>query len=307
MFSIALHENGPAATLRGINRAESLGVPAVWLTSGTQEQMTVLAVAAAQTRSIRLGTAVVPTWLRHPLILAQQTAVIDALAPGRFTLGIGPSHEPMMRDIFGIDFKRPVTQTREYLQILRQSFTTGRVDFDGDFFAVHAPTAPKVEVPIMVSALREASFRLGGEFADGAIAWVCPPRYLATKARQALLRGAAEAGRAVPPLIGHVFLAVCENDEAVRADARERLALYPRLPFYAKMLAEAGDAEGGSGLVSDRMIESVVIHGHEDACVEKLRAFKAQSTADQVIASLMVVGMEREAGLDAAMRVVARA
>lgn len=307
MFGIALHENGPAATLRGIARAEHLGVPSVWLTSGTQEQMTVFAVAAAQTRTIRMGTAVVPTWLRHPLVLAQQAAVIETLAPGRFTLGVGPSHEPMMRGVFGVDFNRPVTQAREYLKILRQAFSTGHVDFDGQFFQVHAPVAPKVEVPLMVSALRETSFRLAGEITDGAIAWVCPAPYLATKARRALLQGAAEAGRAVPPLIGHVMLAVCENAQAVLNDARDRLAMYPRLPFYAKMLSEAGDHESGAGRVSNRMIESIVIHGTEDECVEKLRAFKAESTADQVIASLMVVGMEREAGLDAAMRVVAKA
>ena len=307
MFTIALHENGPLATLEAIARAEALGVSAAWLTSGTQEQMTVLAVAASQTRSIRLGTAVVPTWLRHPVVLAQQTAVIEALAPGRFTLGVGPSHAPLMADMYGIEFTRPLTQSREYIAVLRQAFTSGKVDFDGDFFHVHAPAAPKSAVPIMLSALREASFAAAGACADGAIAWVCPAPYLASKARTALEAGAREAGRETPPLIGHVMLAVCEDETQVRADARERLAIYPRLPFYARMLDEAGDAEGAAGRVSDRMIDAIVVHGSEDACVEKLRAFKQASTADQLIASIMVVGRARPDGLEAAMRVVARA
>lgn len=307
MIGIALHESGPSATLEWIRRADESGVAAVWLTSGSAEQMCLLSVAAVQTKTIRLGTSVVPTWLRHPLVLAQQAAVVAELAPGRFVLGIGPSHKPMMEGVFGVEFRRPLTQTREYLEVLRQGFTAGRVDFDGEFLHVHAPSVPRAEAPLMISALREASFKLAGERADGAIAWICPAPYLRSKARKALEAGAQIAGRPAPPLIAHTFLCVSTDTSAVRDDARKRLAIYPRLPFYARMLAEAGDEEAAAGKVSDRMIDSVVIHGSEDECVEKLRRFKRDAAAEEVIASLMVAGADRAAGLEAGMRVVARA
>jgi probable F420-dependent oxidoreductase len=307
MIGIALHESGPSRTLEWIRRADELGVPSVWLTSGSVEQMSILSAAAATTRRIRLGTAVVPTWLRHPLLLAQQAATIADLARGRLVLGVGPSHRPMMEGVYGVDFRKPLQQTREYVAVLRQASRQGKVEFDGQFFHVHAPAAPTLEAPIMISALQPGSFRLAGEIADGAIAWVCPAAYLATKARTALEEGEGkrpEGKTARPLLIAHTFLCVGDDEDAIRADARQRLALYPRLPFYARMLAEAGDDEAASGVVSDRMIDSVVVYGGVEACAEKLRRFKEEAGADEVIASLMAAGPDRDGGLEAGLRAV---
>lgn len=303
-FGLALHESGATTILDWIRRAEAAAVPAVWLTSGSSEQMTLLAIAATQTEHIRLGTAIVPTYTRHPIVLAQQAALIGTLAPGRFTLGIGPSHRPLMHDQLGFDFVRPLAQTREYLEVLRQASQQGSIDFDGDFFHVHVPAIAKFDAPIMISALREASFRAAGAHADGAIPWICPAPYLAKRARPAMEDAARKAGRPTPKLMAHTFLCVNDDDAAVKADAQQRLAMYPRLPFYAEMLRDAGDEEAASGVVSDRMIASVVIHGSESACVDKLQAFAAESTADEVIASVMVVGSDRTHGLEAAIRVM---
>lgn len=305
-FGIALHESGVERTLSWIRRADAAGVYAVWLTSGSGEQMTLLAAAAMQTRAIRLGTAIVPTFTRHPVVLAQQAAVVATLAPGRFVLGVGPSHRPFMEAVFGVDFHQPLLQTCEFLEVLRQALERGSIDFDGRFFHVHVPSIQRAEVPLMISALREGSFRLAGERADGAIAWICPAPYLASRARPALEKAASEANRPVPRLVAHAFLCVHANAAAVRADARQRLAMYPKLPFYAAMLREAGDAEGAAGRVSDRMIDAIVIHGREDECVYKLRQFATEATADEVIASAMALGPDREVGLEAVVRVVAQ-
>jgi hypothetical protein len=105
-------------------------------------------------------------------------------------------------------------------------------------------------------------------------------------------------------MIAHTFLCVNTDVAAVREDARARLAMYPKLPFYAKMFAAAGDAEAGSGKVSDQLIDSVVIYGSESECIEKLLAFKEKARADEVIASLMVASGDRGQGLSAGLRVV---
>jgi len=304
-FGIALHESGAARTLQSLRRADELGVAAAWLTSGSGEQMTLLAAAGATTSRIGLGTAIVPTYPRHPVVLAQQAAVLAAVAPGRFRLGVGPSHRPLMEDGLGLAFRRPLSHLREYVAILRQALDLGQVDFDGEHFHVHVPRAERASVPILVSALREASFRLAGEIADGAIAWICPAPYLARVARPALVEGAQAVGRDVPRLVGHCFLCVNPDREAVRSDARQRLSLYPRLPFYQQMLALAGDPEAASGCVSERMLDSLVVHGEPAECQEGLRRFAEEARVDDVIVSLMAVGPERDGQLEAGMKVVA--
>jgi F420-dependent oxidoreductase-like protein len=304
-FAIALHEPTPADTLRAISRAEELGVPAVWLTSGSAEQMTILAAAAARIRTIGLGTAIVPTYPRHPLVLAQQAAVLHTLAPGRFRLGVGPSHRPLIEDRFGLAFQRPLEHLREYVAVLRQALQQGQVDFEGRHFRVHFGGLQKAEVPVLISALRPASFRLAGEISDGGIAWICPADYLATRARPALEEGARRAGRPAPPLLGHLFLYVTEDPEGARQDARQRLALYPRLPFYREMLRLAGDEEAARGSVSQALVEAVVALGPEPVCARRLRQFARESTADEVIVSLASAGPDRGADLEAGMRLVA--
>ena len=78
-----------------IQRAEDLGIQAVWMTAGgaSLDSMTRFAATAA-TSNIKLGTSIVPTYPRHPLVMAQQAQVVAQLAPGRFRLGGGPSHRP---------------------------------------------------------------------------------------------------------------------------------------------------------------------------------------------------------------------
>src|SRR5437588_7582947 len=86
----------PVGTVAAIVQAEERGVPAVWSTVGgtAPDAVTLFAAAAVQTTRIGLGTAIVPTYPRHPVALASQALVLAGLAPGRFRLGVGPSHRP---------------------------------------------------------------------------------------------------------------------------------------------------------------------------------------------------------------------
>ena len=121
-----------------IKRLEELGVKAAWATSGgDSDPITLLAVAAVQTESILLGTSIVPTWPRHPITIAQQANVIAHLAPGRFRLGIGPSHHSEMFDPYRFNFRKPLTNLREYLRIVKPLIQKGSVDFDGEQYHAH--------------------------------------------------------------------------------------------------------------------------------------------------------------------------
>jgi F420-dependent oxidoreductase-like protein len=304
--TIGAHIGEPSAkaTADTIVRAEHLGVPAFWLTIGPSDPLISFAAAAVQTSSIKLGTSIVPTFPRHPLALAMQAVALGQLAPGRFRLGVGPSHRPTMENTWGIAFERPLSHLREYVEVLRPALTTGQVDVDGPRFRVHTKIADPPQVPVMISALREASFRLAGEIADGAIAWVCPAEYLGRVAKPAIAAGAAKAGRAAPPLIAHCFLVADENRAVVNEVAQQRVSNYPRLPFYASMFAAAGYPEALEGTLSDRMIDAVVLHGSEQRIADGLQAF-ANAGATEIIASVLPAGGDRQASIDRAFRIIA--
>lgn len=286
----------PAELLATIVRADQLGVHAFWLTSGPAgpDPLTLLAAAAPLTKKITLAQSVVPTMPRHPLILVQQAQVVANLAPGRFVLGLGPGHPALVTPFYGIPFERPLEQLREYVHIVRAALCEGTVDFDGERFQVHARVANTAAVPIMTSGLRRKSYLLAGELADGAITWLCPARYLSDVALPALQEGAARANRSVPPLVGQAFIAVSKNVDEVRKLARERLAVNLRLPFYRQMLVAAGFPEAANGELSDRLLDAVVIHGNEHEVADGLRSFMVSAGASEMIASILLLGDERD-------------
>lgn len=302
MFSVAVHEGSPEATLSALALADRMGVPGAWLTSAGPDQLTILAAAAMGTSRTKLGTAVVPLFSRHPLVTAQQALVVESLAPGRLRLGVGPSHRPMVEDWQGIPFGKPLGHLREYVAVLKQAFAGGGVSFTGEHYRVQFPVPlPPLPVPVLTSALRPGAFRLAGEVSDGALAWICPADYLRERARPALEEGASQAGRATPPLLAHAFLTVHPDPDEVHAAYAQRLRTYVGLPFYQAMLREAGREVNVEALV-----EAVVIQGSEEQCRERLLHFAAEATADEVLVSLMPFGEDRGAALESAMRVVAR-
>ena len=273
---IGIHAGAPnaEASLDLMRRAEAAGVQASWLTTGGTglDALTLFSASAVQTDSILFGTSIVPTYPRHPIVVAQQAQVIDQLAPGRLRIGVGPSHRPPMRAMFGFELKAPLTNLREYLQILRALLQEGTVDFDGEEYTAHASIPRPVNVPVMASALQEGSFELCGSEADGAISWVSPAVYLRDKALPAMRRGSDQAGRETPPLIAHAPVCISTDTDATRVAVQQQLSNYPRLPFYQRMWAAAGYPEAAEETWSDGMIEATVLTGDADGVGEKMVA-----------------------------------
>jgi F420-dependent oxidoreductase-like protein len=297
------------ATLALIERAEALDMPSVWLTTGAAgpDALALFAAAAARTQRVLMGTSIIPTWPRHPIVMAHQVQVISALAPGRFRLGIGPSHGDGIESAFGIPYSRPLTHLREYVTVLKQLMSEGEVDFDGDFVTAHARMEAHIpmNVPVMASALQQRSFEFCGEFADGAITWICPLTYMKAVALPALKAGAAKAGRPVPPLVAHAPVVIHDNAEEVRAAAREQLASYPRRPFYRRMLKTAGFPEAEEARWTDEMIDAVVLHGDEETVARRIEEHWAAGVSE-IIAQPYAAGGDREASFNRTVEVLAR-
>ncbi|MEX2445762.1 MAG: LLM class flavin-dependent oxidoreductase [Dehalococcoidia bacterium] len=290
-----------------VQEAERAGVPVAWSTIGgaaSADPLTAYAAALVATSTIRVGTAIVPTWPRHPVIIAQQAMTLEQLAPGRLRLGIGPSHEPMMVRNFGVQWDSPLTQLREYLTVIRSLTTTGEVDFQGRHVTARATWREPVPVDLLASALRPKSFETCGELADGAISWMCPRHYLLTEALPAMRRGAETAGRDTPPLIAHVPVAVSTDREAVRDIARRQLAGYMGIPFYLAMFRDAGFPDAKDGY-SDELLDDLVVSGTEDEVAQRLAGYLDDGVGEVLAHPL--IGEDREGSISAAFSAVAAA
>lgn len=300
-----------------IKLAEAKGVPAFWLTSGglLPDVVTVFAAAAVQTSKIKLGTSITQTWPRHPVAIASQCVAMSQLAPGRFRIGLGPSHQPSVEGMYGVPYKKPLLNLREYLYTVQSILKQGEVDFSGEFVKTTAKLGqgpgnvqiqPPIDVPVMASALRPASFRLCGELADGAISWVCPWEYLRDTAMPAMKEGAEKAGRAVPPMVVHVPVVLTDDADAARTAAAPALSRYANLTNYRSMFEIAGfqDAAGGD---LNALVDAVAVYGTDEAVAARLGQILSEG-GGEIIAHQMPVGSEDLSGqTEHFLEVVARA
>ena len=304
LIGVAVSGSNTQEILGRIERSDQAGIPAAWMTTGgaRADSITIFAAAAGRTKQIKFGTSIVPTFPRHPLVMVQQTQVVAQLAPGRFRLGVGPSHRPTMRSM-GMNFRSPLGHLKEYVQILKSLLQTGKVDFDGEHYQAHDTIPEPVDVPVMASALQRRSFEMCGAIADGAISWICPATYLRDVALPAMADGAKQAGRPVPPLIAHAPVCVHENAEEVRAAVRQQVT-NPRMPFYQRMLRDAGFPEASEGTWSDAMIDAAVWWGDETRVAERIKEMFSFG-ATEVLLSPIGVGEDQGESIHRATRLIA--
>ena len=279
-----------------VEQAERRGIATAWTTVGgpTADPVTAYAAAGAATDQIRLGTAVTPTYPRHPITLAAQAIAINDLAPGRLRLGVGPSHKPVIEGSYGLRMGKPLAHLREYVTILRALLWEGAVEFSGDSFTVKTALpagVPAPKIPVPISALRPNAFRLAGELADGAISWVTPIDYLTQTALPQMQAGAEAMGRERPPLIAHVPVSVSTDRAAARAAFRIQFPIYPKLPFYAAMFAEAGYPVTAGGEMTDELVETLAVSGDPEEIRARLEAIRARGI-DELMVSHVVVADE---------------
>jgi F420-dependent oxidoreductase-like protein len=249
----------------------------------------VLAMAGPATARVQLGVAVVPTWPRHPVVMAQQAATASAATGGRFRLGIGASHKPVM-GMYGIEFDRPIGHLREYLDVLRTLLADGKVAYEGERYRVNAflDVADAPAPPVLLGVLREQSARLAGGHADGALSWLCPAGYLRDTIVPNIATGAAAADRDAPPFVAELPCALSTDRDAVLAMAAHELGVYPYMPFY-RAIFDAVGIEVENKQWNAAMVDAAVCYGDEAGLAAKIRSF-FDAGADEVVLSPFGVG-----------------
>jgi F420-dependent oxidoreductase-like protein len=205
------------------------------------------AICGRETSRIELGTAVVPTYPRHPVAMAQAALSAQAAARGRFALGIGLSHQVVIEGMFGMSFAKPFSHMREYLSVLAPLIRDGRADVAGEEYRVAANVAVPgaTPCPILVAALAPRMLALAGRVSDGTITWMTGPRTIREHTAPRICEAAAKAGRPAPRVVVGLPVAVTQRVEDARATAGKAFEIYGMLPSYRAMLDREGAASPG--------------------------------------------------------------
>jgi F420-dependent oxidoreductase-like protein len=219
------------------------GFPSWWVPQiFGMDALTTLAVVGREVPGLELGTAVIPTYPRHPMMLAAQALTTQNAACGRLTLGIGLSHQMVIENMFGYSFEKPVRHMREYLTILMGLLQTGGATFTGETLTfnggVNVPDTPAP--PVLVAALGPQMLQLAGRLADGTITWMTGPATLADLTVPTITKAAAEAGRPAPRIATSLPVCVTDDPDGARARASEIYSVYGMLPSYRAMLDREG-------------------------------------------------------------------
>jgi 5,10-methylenetetrahydromethanopterin reductase len=239
------------------------------------EALTALAVAGSQVPGIELGTAVIPTYPRHPAVLAQQALTTDLALGGRLALGIGLSHEIVISDMYGYSFERPARHMREYLAVLAPLLSGEPVAFEGETLqAKIGLSVPRSghKIPLLLAALAPQMLRLAGSLADGTVLWMTGPATVRDYVVPSITRAAADAGRPMPRVVCVLPVCVTDDPEQARVNAGKAFAIYGQLPSYRAMLDREGAAGPGD----------VAIVGDEDAVAAQLSALADAGVTDFV-------------------------
>ncbi|MET0327125.1 MAG: LLM class F420-dependent oxidoreductase [Ilumatobacteraceae bacterium] len=228
------------------------------------DALTALAVVGREVPRIELGTSVVPTYPRHPMMLAQQALTTNAASGGRLCLGIGLSHQIVIESMMGMSFAKPVRHLREYLAVLGPLSRGEPVAFDGEDYRVHAgiSVAGSSPFPIVVAALGPQMLKATAELADGTLTWCTGPETLATYTIPTITEAAEAAGRPAPRVIAALPVCVTDDVAAAHERAAKVFAVYGQLPSYRAML----DREGASGAAD------IAIIGRADEVSERVAA-----------------------------------
>ena len=222
---------------------ESRGFATLWIPNVLGlDAVTASAVIGRETDRIEIGTAIVPTYPRHPAALAQQALTAAVACRGRFTLGIGLSHPPVIEGMLGLSYARRARHMREYMEVLGPLLRGEKAEFAGEEYRVNlaldVPGAPTV--PVLIAALGDHMLKIAGRCAAGTILWMAGFRTIENHIVPKLRAAAREAGRPEPRIVAGMHIVLTSNIEAANEQVGGRLAIYRQMPSYRAMLDEEG-------------------------------------------------------------------
>lgn len=238
------------------------------------DALTALAVISQEVPDIRMGTAVIPTYPRHPMMLAQQALTVSQVSGGRLDLGIGLSHQPVVEGMWGMSFDKPVRHMSDYLEILMPLLHGQPVSHGGESLTGRGQiTVPGEPPPVYIAALGPQMLKLTGRKADGTVTWMTGRKTIGQLTSPTIRQAAEEAERETK-IISAVPVMITDDVAGARERAAKDFEIYGQLPSYRAML----DREGYSGP------EDIALVGSLDEIATNLGEF-FDAGADQMVAT----------------------
>jgi F420-dependent oxidoreductase-like protein len=311
---------GPQDQLQVVQEAERLGYDSVWTAEAYgSDAATVLAWLAAQTTTLKLGSAIFQMPGRSAAMTAMTAATIDELSGGRMILGIGSSGPQVAEGWHGQRFARQLQRTRDYVAVVRKALARERLEHHGETLELPLPDGPgkplkltiapvQERIPIYLAAIGPKNTALAGEIADGWIPTFFSPEHVGDLL--ALLEeGAARSGRSLDgfQIAPTVNSFVSDDIELARNLMRPVLALYiggmgsREQNFYNQLVQRYGfeeaakeiqdlyldgkKAEAGEAIPAE-LIDLVSLCGPRDAVRDRIAAFR-----DAGVGTLMITPM----------------
>lgn len=240
-------------------RLEAAGYSSLWVSEALGREVLAFAgVLLAATDRLVLATGIANIWVRDAVAMANGARTLAEAFPGRFVLGVGVSHAPLI-DRRGHDYGRPLAMMREYLDAMAA--------------AEYRAVAPRTPPPLLVGALGDRMLDLAAQSADGAHPYLVTPQHTA---------GARRIMGPTSLLAPEQSVVVCSDPGPARTAARTHLATYLRLDNYVRSLQRQGFAEedlrnGGS----DHLVDELVAWGDVDAVLARIIAHR-DAGADHV-------------------------
>jgi F420-dependent oxidoreductase-like protein len=212
---------------------------------------------------------VLQTYTAHPVLQANRAAAA-AFTMGRpgFTLGIGPSHEPVIEGMYGMSYATPGRHTEEYVAIVAAMLRGEPVDHAGAELTLHGQPAqpPPQPIQLLVAALAPRLLRVAGAVADGTILWMGNAKAVESHVAPRIGRAAADAGRPAPRIVAGLPVAVHDDVDEARAVAARQFAIYGQLPNYQRILTHGGlEGPGEAAIVGDEAAVAAQLQALLDA------------------------------------------
>jgi len=328
---------GPQARvdLALVRRAEELGFDSAWTAEAYgNDAATTATWILAQTERIKVGTAIMQMPARTPAMTAMTAMTLDHLSGGRFILGLGPSGPQVVEGWHGLPYGKPLTRTKEYIQILRQIFAReAPLEFHGEIYDI--PTQAEgasglgkpiksilhgnPDIPIYTASISPNGLRCAGEVADGVFPSMLDPDKVGDTYVQHVEEGFAKASEsksletfAITPAVSVI---VSDEIEKARMPIKGQLALYiggmgaRNKNFYNDLTKRLGYEEAAEKIqdlfldgkkmeamaaVPDELVDSVHLVGPKDRIRDRLQAWR-EAGAKRHVDTMMVGTTQVEA------------
>ena len=263
--------------------AEQQGYHDLWLpdAEGLQDPITFAAALGVATDKVRLCTGIVPVFNRPPPLLATAVVAAEQRASGRFVLGLGPSTNNMVERWYGLQYSKPLTRTRETIELLRQLFAGEKSNYQGKTIRSKGFTlmeTPTTDVPIFIGAIGPKMLALAGEVADGVLLNDFTPPDRLEWALDQIDQGAKRRGRRVEDLeiVKRRGIYVSDDVGAGLEYFREYIGFYGAAPAYQQIMI---------GLGYEKTVDAI-----REAYAERNRLAVKQAVPDEMVTRLFAFG-----------------